>query len=338
MKKIIIILSLFCFVNSAFAELSFYTINKNTQELILLSDKDKYEVIMKLDFVNKGAISLEFNPIDNSLFALISNGDLYKISLDNFNYNLISTIKSNSVDINGSWRGISINNRNDIYIFNEESGSAQGRLFKIINLGNGTVEPSSGFKSGSASILGIEFDESNKLWTVEQCCNHTLKVFSGFTGQVINLFKTPVTVQYPEDLAYFEFEDMMIGIDTKNEYTADMTDFFYINRENGTTEVFRSLDGNFTGVAEKSSALSIEKERFIIDLSIYPNPTTNKFTIQSDNILDYVRVYTSTGYILFEEKVFNQKIDFDLSEFSSGVYFIEIEYKGNKILKKIIKN
>lgn len=338
MKKMLYIVLLICFTSFGVAETSFYTINKNTQELILLSDKNKYEVIMKLDFVANGAVSLEINPIDNSLFALVSNGELYRINLQNFEYKLLCKLESNSVDVNGSWRGLSINNRKDIYVFNEETGSEQGRLFKIVDLANGIVEPSSGFKSGSASVLGVEFDGSNKLWTVEQCCHHSLKVFNGFTGQVINLFKNPVSVQYPEDLAYFDIEDVMIGIDIKNEFTANVTDFFYVDRETGVTEVFRTVEGNFTGVAEKSIALSVEKEKVVVDINIYPNPTTNKFTIESDKNISNIRVFSPTGYIIFERNNFANRLDFDLSDFGSGIYFVEFQFNGNKYLKKVIKN
>lgn len=73
--------------------------------------------------------------------------------------------------------------------------------------------------------------------------------------------------------------------------------------------------------------------------ALYPNPTTGKFVVTFSNeqknakvmLLDIngkiVQQHTGNGFML----------NFDLSNFASGVYFLRIENKGKVFTKKVIK-
>lgn len=320
-------------------EISFLTINKQTNELVRVSSDNDFESLGELNFLDGSSISLETIPNTSSIYLLKGNGELYLINTNNLEHSLLCTLNSPNEDINGSWRGISINNRGDIYVFNEVGGSEEGKLYKLLDLQSGLVEQASNKSSGSPSILGIEFDNSNRLWAIEQCCKHNLRVFSGFTGESISYHKNSVSINYPEDLAYFEGQEILIGIDIKNEFTADKTDYFFADRETGITTIFATLEGNFTGVAEISETSSVERifDNEIYTANIYPNPTSDIFTISSENTISNIRVYNSTGFLLLEFNNPTTKLDVDLSNYASGVYIIEYEINNNSYIKKVAK-
>jgi len=336
--KIIILLILSTFYFGYAQDIKFYTVNKQSNELVLVSNSNDYEVLGELDFLDGSSIAMDVHPKNNLIYILKGNGEIYTVNPKNLESNFISKLNNPNIEIKGSWRGITFNFNGDMFTFNEESGSAQGRLYKVLDVNSGMFDYKTAYKSGSPSILGIEFDNDNRLWTIEQCCNHRLNVFNGFTGQLLNIHNKAVSINYPEDLAYFENEDILIGIDIKNEYTADITDFFFADRKTGETEIFVTLEGNYSGVAEFNSFLSIEKEEIAYNVSIFPNPTSDKVSIKSDKLITGIKIYSMSGYIVYETNNNLTSLDIDISEYTSGVYILEYEINNNLFLKKIVKN
>ena len=78
------------------------------------------------------------------------------------------------------------------------------------------------------------------------------------------------------------------------------------------------------------------------DLSIYPNPTNGKFSIQSSiqDAVTTVRVLTIEGkqvksfHFNTKEELMNH--DFDLGDLTSGIYFISMKNKYGLGTKKLI--
>lgn len=71
---------------------------------------------------------------------------------------------------------------------------------------------------------------------------------------------------------------------------------------------------------------------------IFPNPFNNNIQIINPYKNISIKVYDISGSDVFsKEYISDKKIDLDLSEFSSGTYFIKITSKEKIIIKKIIK-
>lgn len=87
------------------------------------------------------------------------------------------------------------------------------------------------------------------------------------------------------------------------------------NQEAGATEEFQNVD------------------------ALYPNPTTGKFFITFSKELDNANVilFDINGKVIQQFKATGNKIDFDLSGVSAGVYMVQINDKGNRIVKKVVK-
>ncbi|MES2566085.1 MAG: ELWxxDGT repeat protein [Bacteroidota bacterium] len=102
----------------------------------------------------------------------------------------------------------------------------------------------------------------------------------------------------------------------------------YFSAKNGTngTELWK-LNGSTAGI---TSFASNDK------INIFPNPSTGKFKIESNHKFSkntVFEVYNSLGDKVLQQQ--NPK-DIDLSNFSKGVYFVNITEDGQTFTKKII--
>lgn len=69
-------------------------------------------------------------------------------------------------------------------------------------------------------------------------------------------------------------------------------------------------------------------------LKIFPNPAQNFITINSGKDFGTVKLYNQFGQIVYKAEAVNLKeIKLDLSNYQSGVYFIEVDNAYNKIIK-----
>lgn len=98
------------------------------------------------------------------------------------------------------------------------------------------------------------------------------------------------------------------------------------NMEAAVQRVFdESLEVNFT-----------EKFKF----QIYPNPISNQFTILSSDLISsdaILEIYTSLGQLVYTSNLPVDK-NVDVSQLSSGLYFVKVSEMGKSFTQKMIKN
>ncbi|PSG90320.1 T9SS type A sorting domain-containing protein [Aurantibacter aestuarii] len=84
------------------------------------------------------------------------------------------------------------------------------------------------------------------------------------------------------------------------------------------------------------SGITLASDNFVLDnFNISPNPTTDKVTLKLNSNLELQQV---TVYNYFGQNIkTTQSTEVDLSDVSTGVYFIEIETNKGKASRKIIK-
>jgi len=74
----------------------------------------------------------------------------------------------------------------------------------------------------------------------------------------------------------------------------------------------------------------------IIDISIYPNPTNDSFTVKTNNNLkSHLYILNITGKVLFEDE-FSEKINVSTKKYKKGIYIVKVENINNVTIKKII--
>jgi len=72
------------------------------------------------------------------------------------------------------------------------------------------------------------------------------------------------------------------------------------------------------------------------NIEIFPNPASDIITIKSDFEIVSLKVYNPTGQTLAEKVINNNIYKFDVSQLNPGIYFLQIEFEDEQILKKII--
>ena len=85
------------------------------------------------------------------------------------------------------------------------------------------------------------------------------------------------------------------------------------------------------------SSLSFDLENKLEPISIYPNPTDGLITIKNGNLNTIFTVSNIQGVVLCKFRVSKTNQTFDISDLSSGVYFLNFAYKKYSFVKKIIK-
>ena len=97
-----------------------------------------------------------------------------------------------------------------------------------------------------------------------------------------------------------------------------------------------------TNFQEAFSEERSKKDFENLDLSLFPNPTTGQLTIQVIPNLEQdqqLRVIDLFGRVLVQKVIqpkFSQ-LNVDLSAYQDGVYYLELRTRGQRVLKKVIK-
>ena len=84
----------------------------------------------------------------------------------------------------------------------------------------------------------------------------------------------------------------------------------------------------------KEDPVGVKEITQIIDVTIYPNPTSGLISIETEENIINITLLSSSGRTLSTSKVKN----LDLSQYSPGAYFINIQTEKGAVIKKILKN
>jgi photosystem II stability/assembly factor-like uncharacterized protein len=86
------------------------------------------------------------------------------------------------------------------------------------------------------------------------------------------------------------------------------------------------------------NSVGTNKLDFEDSISIFPSPVKNVLQITSSSLLIHeINLYNSIGALLMEQKQNKKKISIDLSNYPSGVYFVEIKTDKGNLRKKLMK-
>tara|TARA_R110002049_G_scaffold679_9_gene4020 strand:- start:4699 stop:6282 length:1584 start_codon:yes stop_codon:yes gene_type:complete len=100
-----------------------------------------------------------------------------------------------------------------------------------------------------------------------------------------------------------------------------------------------SVGGADYWIMELSEVLGIEDTSVAASAVIFPNPVHENVRISLDEgLIDEIKVYSLKGQMLKELNALNtNSVSLDISEFTSGAYFLQILSEGTKTTKKLIK-
>ena len=121
-----------------------------------------------------------------------------------------------------------------------------------------------------------------------------------------------------------------------------------VKKSDGPNEVVPFLVENNTGhyycFVMPDSSVSVQvtfvantgvDEKDIIPVSIYPNPTKDKITIETENV-QHISISNMMGQLVYEGLAESDNFEYDFSGQEAGVYLIRIETSNGTISKRII--
>jgi len=181
------------------------------------------------------------------------------------------------------------------------------------------------------------------------------KKFGGTSGNDPDFFKVTIkgffngamktdSVEYY--LADFRFSNNTLDyildnwqwVNTSSLGVVDSVRFYLYSSDNGSfgmnTPAFFALD-DFT----TSQQVGLAKNQSVFNVSIYPNPASDKIFIQAERaeVIKY-EISSIGGQVVLDGTFHDGENIINLEELNSGIYFIKIGTANNTQIKKIIKD
>jgi len=153
---------------------------------------------------------------------------------------------------------------------------------------------------------------------------------SAYTGQSVSPWSS-----------YSGFNSYSIGTDfTTFSYVFDMnvTDnaarlVFDLGQSTSNVS-FKSITLEEIVLQEPTSSLIIKNFKS----KIFPNPVTNQLTINNSDHFEELCITNIEGSNILNKKIFDQSNIIDISQLSSGIYFVSLLNQNRRFTTKIIKN
>lgn len=203
--------------------------------------------------------------------------------------------------------------------YNETTGDFS--IYVNGSLDNSTTLTADQFTNTTEMRIGARGDDADMNQT---CIIDEVRIWdvARDSSDIQSTIMTCLTGTEPGLLAYYNFEH------DSNGTVVDITP----NGNDGT--IVNDLGaGSYTYGAFSCSTASIDKKE-TTEVSIYPNPASSTLTIDLDQLITKVEIYTVNGLLVLSEKSSFLNID----KLNSGMYLINIstEYgmKQMKFLKK----
>ncbi len=141
-----------------------------------------------------------------------------------------------------------------------------------------------------------------------------------------------VTVKGEEKLSSDEGQVIFTGIDTEDDIPFTiLKDGF--NDFNGTFNI-DSLNVNLN---IELTVVGISDNHKLL-FSVYPNPLHNskELNITSQNSISELKIFSYSGWLLVTKTEQSKEFKIDISEFTSGIYILQVKINGNWHFKKVI--
>ncbi len=218
-----------------------------------------------------------------------------------------------------------------------------GRILNCYNRGSVTAGSQVG------GIVGMINDELGGATTIKNCYNAST-VQGTSSGAIIGII---MTYSFECEALYFDnsisnlpaigynnglsFDEAAMAKTTAELQSQDFIDN-YLGTGDGEGVWMRDNNNVNDGypIFNDGSTTNID-ESFVANLNVYPNPATDYFSIEGEDIQE-VSIYNAAGEII---RTINAQIsdiqNINISEQNSGIYFVSIKTKTANVIKQIVK-
>lgn len=188
------------------------------------------------------------------------------------------------------------------------------------------------FTNDTINLIGEVYHYGDTLVKITDIYNNSDETIE-ISGYHTNYPGFIVVDSFPLDIPANSFYQIHIGIDTK--YETQNTDVLtlYSNTRSDSMRI-ASQTRLFNNVI-----VNIQDNSYQKIVRVFPNPTTDKITIESTNqSLINAILYDIKGNNVYElSNINSEKLSIDCNKFNNGVYFLKIQTNTNTTTTKIIK-
>jgi len=133
------------------------------------------------------------------------------------------------------------------------------------------------------------------------------------------------------------------NISLQKGFHADKSGYFHAYLEgcnNTKSAKLKSARADNVGYSlqETEEVVELQKEKQSTDINIYPNPNQGTFNIdlQNNQLPAIVKVYSSSGNLVYNKTHQTSNFDIDISGYSKGIYIVKVITGGQCYYQKII--
>lgn len=176
------------------------------------------------------------------------------------------------------------------------------------------------YSGGAQGPMGGFEDLPNPVPAADMVYDHVARaILGGWDGVSGSL---PADIQ-PGETHSYTFETVLEeGMNWENMTIVGML----INQENGAIDNATHEVVLFTGVNDVKAS----------NVKIYPNPASDRVNIQAEATINNVKVYNRIGQLVYEQNAQSKVMNFNTSDFETGLYILKIETIDGLIVESVI--
>lgn len=104
---------------------------------------------------------------------------------------------------------------------------------------------------------------------------------------------------------------------------------------------FTVTASNLSGESKHSNEACVEYtdaiEENVVAFNIYPNPVENEIIVSSEEIIEEITIYNVLGTMVYAEQCTTNNVRLNVSDLSSGVYFVKLRTANAETVSRIVK-
>ncbi|MFA7615630.1 MAG: T9SS type A sorting domain-containing protein [Moheibacter sp.] len=245
----------------------------------------------------------------------------YKINGETHVYNWtgsLSSLHTVTIDLPEVTFNLQANNDLDIKILNSDQNPSNN------NMSMDFLSAPDSQTNNLVLTINTDGKGAQTRWIIKNSSNQTIKQGNGYG----NNQTYEIDIELPGNDCY-----SLRVLDTGNDGGAS------ISLADGNGNVLIESDGNYGGGFTKAfskGALGVNDQQ-IVEVNVYPNPTTGIVNLVSGKNIDNVNVYDVSGRLVKTvNKISSDKSVLDLSSLANGTYILKIQTDKKVVTKKVI--
>ena len=133
--------------------------------------------------------------------------------------------------------------------------------------------------------------------------------------------------------SYGTFDCIFIQ-ETFNIGGTPVTYYYWETKEYG--KIAYLVDGNLTVMVDNNfNTPTSAKEISVSNFNVYPNPSTDQFTVKGD-LLENVKIFDTLGNLVLNSAVTEGSLNINTNEFKTGLYFVQATSLNGVSTKSVI--